>query len=253
MMERTKPIRGKRTRRPKPKQTRFTFPNGWGGRRAGSGRKPQGKSAGVAHRTRTAFTSRRPVEVTLSLRAGLPSLRGLREFAVLRGALAAGCERGEFRLIHFSVQSNHLHFIAEGDDRNCLARGLQGLAIRMARALNRLWHRCGSVFADRYHDRILGSPREVWFALRYVLCNARKHGAWTSSTRHDPFSSAPWFNGWRETLPAPEAASPTALARTWLLRKGWRALGLMSLADAPARAQQEGPLPMSRSPARPRR
>ena len=106
----------------------------------------------------------------------------------------------------------------------------------MARALNRLWKRMGSVFADRYHDRILQSPREVWNALRYVLCNARKHGAWTSATRHDPFSSAAWFDGWRGGPQRVEEPSPAAGARTWLLRDGWRFHGLIEIDAIPALA-----------------
>ncbi|MEO6595642.1 MAG: hypothetical protein ABIP94_12890 [Planctomycetota bacterium] len=42
-----------------------------------------------------------------------------------------------------------------------LARGLLGLAIRIARCLNKLWQRKGKVFADRYHDRILKTPRKT--------------------------------------------------------------------------------------------
>ena len=163
---------------------------------------------------------------------GLPSLRGLKEFAVLRGAMTEGCKREGFRLVHFRVQSNHLHLIAEGDCRTSLSRGLQGLAVRMARALNRLWRRIGSVFADRYHDRILRSPTEVWNALRYVLCNARKHGAWTSRSRPDPMSSAPWFEGWSEILPEPAESAPTPRARTWLLNEGWQRIGLISIGAA---------------------
>ena len=53
--------------------------------------------------------------------------------------------------------------------------GMQGLAIRIARGLNRLWGRKGKVFADRYHDRVLRTPREVRNALAYVLNNARRH------------------------------------------------------------------------------
>jgi REP-associated tyrosine transposase len=169
----------------------------------------------------------------MRVKQGLPSLRGLKEFAALRGAMVAGCKREGFRLVHFSVQSNHLHLIVEGDCRPTLSRGLQGLAVRMARALNRLWRRFGSVFADRYHDRILRSPTEVWNALRYVLCNARKHGAWTSRSRPDPMSSAPWFDGWSEALPEPAESTPTPRARTWLLNDGWRRIGLISIAAAP--------------------
>ena len=233
MPEQAKVVRRSRQRDPRPRQARFVFPNGWGGRRKGAGPKPRGERAGVSHRTRAALASRFPVEVTMRVRGGLPSLRGLQEYAALRAAITAGCERGGFRLVHYSVQSNHLHLIVEGSCRPTLSRGLQGLAIRMARALNQLWRRWGSVFADRYHDRILRSPREVWNALRYVLCNARKHGAWSSRTRPDPLSSAAWFDGWRETPPEPEESSPTARARTWLLRMGWRFHGLISIEATP--------------------
>ena len=61
----------------------------------------------------------------MRVKKGLPSLRGLKEFAILRGAMTAGCKREGFRLVHFSVQSNHLHLIAEGDCRTSLSRGLQ--------------------------------------------------------------------------------------------------------------------------------
>ena len=40
-----------------------------------------------------------------------------------------------------------------------------------------VFERRGSVFADRYHDRVLKTPREVRNALRYVLGNGRKHAA----------------------------------------------------------------------------
>jgi len=220
-------------RRAKPRQSKFEFPRGWGGLRRGSGRKPKEERAGVSHCTRAALAEPCPVQVTMRVKAGLPSLRGLREFAALRGAMQAGCRRGGFRLVHFSVLSNHLHMIVEGSSRSALSRGLQGLSIRMARALNRLWRRFGSVFADRYHDRILGSPTEVWNSLRYVLCNARKHGAWTSRTRHDPFSSASWFDGWRGAPAMTRAPSPASRARSWLLRTGWQLHGLIDIDATP--------------------
>src|SRR5688572_2419802 len=186
MTKQAKAVGGREKRVGRSNQAQFAFPNGWGGRRKGAGPKPRGARPGVSHRARAPLAARFPVEVTMRVKPGLPSLRGLREHAALRAAIVAGCERAGFRLVHYSVQSNHLHLIVEGSCRNGLSRGLQGLAIRMARALNRLWRRLGSVFADRYHDRILRSPREVWNALRYVLNNARKHGAWNSRTRPDP-------------------------------------------------------------------
>jgi putative transposase len=58
-------------------------------------------------------------------------------------------ERDGCRVVHFTVQSNHLHVIAEARDAMALARGVQALSIRIARAVNRVLGRRGPVFADR--------------------------------------------------------------------------------------------------------
>jgi len=149
-------------------------------------------------------------------------------------AFAAGRARDGFRLVQYSVQANHLHLIVEARSRWALARGLQGLAVRMARALNGLWRRAGSVFADRYHDHILKSPREVWNALRYVLCNARKHGGWGSGAHPDRYSSSAWFDGWRKAPPVQNGQAPVERPHTWLLRRGWRRHGLLRIDAVPS-------------------
>ncbi|MGH3848285.1 MAG: hypothetical protein ACRDRT_01000, partial [Pseudonocardiaceae bacterium] len=84
-----------------------------------------------------------------------------------------------------------------------------GLAVRIARCLNKLWKRVGSVFADRYHARILRTPREVRNALVYTLQNARKHGAW-SAPKPDVYSSGAAFDGWKPSQ-IPAVSSPRRL------------------------------------------
>ena len=113
------------------KQGELSFPNGWGGRRKGAGPKPKGERPGVSHRTRAPLASRFPVLVTVRLRDGLPNLRRRSEHEVLWGALASGKEQSGFRLVHYSIQGNHLHFMMEGTDRSRFSRGVQGLLIRI--------------------------------------------------------------------------------------------------------------------------
>jgi len=144
--------------------------------------------------------------------------------------------RHEFRLAHYSLQSNHVHLIAEADDRSVLSREMQGLLVRVARALNRLWVRKGAVFADRYHARQLRSPREVRAALVYVLLNARHHGLRLSGI--DLYSSGRWFDGWSRKLVF-ASRSAVATARTWLLRVGWRRHGLVGLGERPSAPTSE--------------
>ena len=141
--------RPRKPRRLKPQQTELPFRQ-HGGARKGAGRKAKGDRAGVAHRQRSALAMRHPAHVTLKLRPGLPPLRRREERAAILAAFARGKDRFGFRLAHFTIQNDHLHLIAEAADRVALRRGLQGLAIRIARALNKLWQRRGKVFADRY-------------------------------------------------------------------------------------------------------
>jgi REP element-mobilizing transposase RayT len=218
-----------------------------GGCRKGAGRKPKGQTAGVGHRQRAALAARYPVHVTVKLRQGLPKLRRKAEYAALRVAFAAGnagVERaGNFRLCHYAILNDHLHFLAEGQDRRALSRGIQGLLIRIARALNKLWSRRGKVFADRYHDRILKTPREVRNCIRYVLGNAKKHAAEGRELlvpqAIDTYTSAPWFDGFREhiTVRGIEAIPrPVMAAKSWMLTQGWRRHGLLSVHELPATA-----------------
>jgi len=113
----------------------------------------------------------------------------------------------------------------EGDGVGELRRGIQGLAIRVAKAINRALGRRGKVWWDRYHARALSTPREVRHALVYVLQNWKKHLAGARGL--DSRSSAAWFTGWRTSIVAPAGPPPVAPARTWLARIGWRRHGLV--------------------------
>ncbi len=146
-------------------------------------------------------------------------------------AFEAGRERFGFRLAQYSLQSNHLHLIAEAKDRRALSRGMQGVLVRIAQALNELWQHEGSVFADRFHARALRSPREVRNALVYVLQNARRHGF--SLRGADPCSSGPWFDGWKERITT-AIGRPVARAQCWLLCEGWRREGLIGIEESPS-------------------
>jgi REP element-mobilizing transposase RayT len=210
-----------------------------GGRRPGAGRKPRPGRRNVLHRARQRFASRHPLLVTLRADAAVGSLRAKQTFREVRASIAAAAQgRTGFRIVQFSVQRDHVHLIVEAEDRATLSLAMRGLAVRLCKAINRAVGRPrGRVFLDRYHDRILRTPREVRHALAYVLQNARKHGAAPRSAPRawvDPMSSGPWFDGWRAEVVIPRGrmrgvgppeACPVAEARTWLLRTGWRHYG----------------------------
>jgi hypothetical protein len=171
-----------------------------------------------------------PVHVTLRATAGLPSLRGAVVFSAVRRALSAS-SGVRFRIFQFSVQRDHLHLLVEAEGASGVARGCQGLAVRVARAVNRVLGRRGAVWGDRYHARWLRTPREVRNALVYVLQNVRKHVRGVRGL--DPRSSARWFEGWRVAIATPAAPSPVRTPRTWLARVGWKRHGLLHPDEEP--------------------
>jgi len=188
-----------------------------------------------------------PAHVTIRVREDVPSLRTVAIVHEIERTFARGCSRPDFRLVHYSLQGNHAHLVVEARDPAAMGRGMKAIGARLARAVNRIAGRSGPVFADRYHARMLPTPREVHRVLRYVMLNARRHAAKMRSAvktpvRHDPASSAQWFDGWRRSGPGartdvargqPAFASPVARARTWLLSVGWRRHGLLDPADVP--------------------
>ena len=154
-------------------------------------------------------------------------LRSRRCYGILYKAFRGCTTRADARVVQFSIQHDHVHMMVEAADARALARAVQGMAIRMAKGLNKLMGRTGqgAVFADRYHARSLRTPTEVRHVLVYVLCNGRKHdrfGKGFTAGWIDPYSSGPWFTGWTVRVPPPNRAPPVSPATVWLLTKGWR-------------------------------
>ena len=211
------------------------FGPGRGGKRLGAGRKPKGERAGVSHAARTKLVKRFPVHVTMRIADDLPSLRKPHTEESLRAVFCAMKPRPGFRIVHYSIQTNHVHLIVEAESTSALSRGMQALAIRMAQTLNRDWGRKGKVFGDRYHASILDSPRRVRNAIVYVLKNAWKHGRDVRGAL-DRYASGWCFQGWREKVKVngvDDFEVPVEDPRTWLLRVGWRKHGRIGVFELP--------------------
>jgi REP element-mobilizing transposase RayT len=209
--------------------------NTWGGKRRGAGRKPRYERAGVSHLRRAAHVRHQPLHVTVRVRGGLPSLRTQSLYSCVLAQLQEA-KRRFLRIVHFSVQSNHIHMLVEANDRRCLGQGMKGFAVRVARHVNGLLCSGGRVFADRYHARALKTPRDVRNVLIYVLFNRKKHGA--DGVGADPCSSARFFEGWSDRASFAKARGspddwPVAPCETWLLRSGWKRGGKLGPDDGP--------------------
>lgn len=155
------------------------------------------------------------------------NLRSRRGFRVILRAFAGAAERFGMRVTHFSVMGNHVHLIVEADGTPALSRGMQGLAIRLAKGLNKLMGTRGAVFADRFHAHPLQSPAEARNAIDYVMNNARIHAE--RQGRQGPCGADDYAVGpaqvtdssavWRRLH---AAGPPIAQPASWLLTDGWR-------------------------------
>ncbi len=199
-----------------------------GGARPRAGRKR--RSDLLSHVRRAEFDGgRSPLHVTVRFARHVWNLRSQRGFACVRHALSFEAQRGELRIVHYSVQGNHLHMVVEAADKQALSRRMQGFGIRLARRLNALMRRRGRVYGDRYHARVLASPRATWRAIRYVLENHAHHAAaGRSVARRDRWASEGLAELVAKPRPQPEGAGPpepgtlTVEPATWLLAHGWR-------------------------------
>jgi REP element-mobilizing transposase RayT len=212
-----------------------------GGTRPGAGR-PK-KPGAVSHDSRPVLKSRFPQHVTLRVDRGVPTLATLVLMKIIREVIRES-HKERFRIVEFNVLANHLHLITEAASNGAMSRGIQGFKVRLVHRLNSALKRSGSMFPDRFHARYLKTPTEVRHCLRYVLLNRKHHAAEQKFAKNwiDPFSSAPWFDGWTAKVIAIEGwpenlvayDRPTASPETWLLRVGWRQCGLLALDERPA-------------------
>ncbi len=108
------------------------------------GRPPKGARAGAPHKPRPELTKHQPVHVVLRVVKAIGSMRKRHMYKALREATIAVARRelayketGVFRIVHISIQRDHIHLLVEADHKLALSRGMQSFQISAAKHLNR--------------------------------------------------------------------------------------------------------------------
>ena len=226
------------------------------------GRPPKGPRSSERHKKRPAIKASEPVHVTLRVVEGVGRLRTRAVYKAVREAMFVIYRREDCRIVHLSIQGNHVHLLVEAENRMALAAGMKAFEISAAKHINAAvsnagswWERRklsvkpkrrkGQVFADRYHAEVIRTPRQARNALAYVLNNWRKHREHRAKLARgwlvDPFSTGWSFDGWKEREDEPfvwklRASYEPIMSwrpRTWLLSTGWRRYGLVSVYEVP--------------------
>ncbi len=179
-----------------------------------------------------------------------PYLRSQRIVTVIAEQLRRAIARG-IKVVHYSIQGDHLHLLVEAADATKLARGMQWLFSRIAMEVNRVALRSGRLFRDRHFRQTLESPTQVRRALVYIVMNGRKHGAQQGRSLLplyewlDECSTAGFIDKWHPADQPTALAlararagpcSPGAKPTTWLARTGWwqRGGGALRFGEMPA-------------------
>ncbi len=136
-----------------------------GGIRPGAGRKRL-HSKGVAHQIREKVTSRTALHVNFKVTTAIRNKHCLK---ILKRAIKNSRLHG-LAIVHFSLQSNHVHLVIEADNNEILTKGMRSITITFAKGINK-----GRIQIERYHLHVLKSLRETKNALHYVLFNQQKH------------------------------------------------------------------------------
>ncbi|MDB4970551.1 MAG: hypothetical protein JWN44_6240 [Myxococcales bacterium] len=89
----------------------------------------------MRHDRRPLLAKQFPVHVTWRINRQVWSLRSGRFPKVLKDVMYAGEKKG-FRVVHYAFLKDHIHLIVEAVDRVALSRGMQGLGVRVAKAVN---------------------------------------------------------------------------------------------------------------------
>ena len=144
---------------------------------------------------------RAPVFVTWAMRGHVWNLRAKRCLREIQRAFLVGRKSG-FQVVHYAVLGNHVHMLVEAEDGRALSRGMQGLAVRVARSLQRVMGKTGSVFKERFHSRVLKTAGDVKRVRLYIANNARRHYGAAEVAERDFAASQ----------------TPVHAPRTWIVR-----------------------------------
>src|SRR5262245_36789003 len=84
------------------------------------------------HKKRAEVDPRHGQHVTLRVTERVGYLRKPHMYRAIRGALKVSLKRENFRIVHFSIQGNHIHVVCEADDAKALTAGMTGFEISAA-------------------------------------------------------------------------------------------------------------------------
>ncbi|MBC7430062.1 MAG: transposase [Bacteriovorax sp.] len=150
--------------------------------------RPAINDRGIRHIRRDRITKPTSMHLTIKVReykADIKSKRILRALhhAIIRARLK------KLKVIHYTLEYNHVHLLVEASDHKVMHRGMQALGISLSKSINKIKCLKGTVYKHRYHLKRLTSTQQLKNVLHYIFNNGIHHKR--TSSILDPYNSMP--------------------------------------------------------------
>lgn len=139
----------------------------------GAGR-PRIHDPGISHRKRPCLKKPSSLHLTIKVKRIKAEMKNRTVLILLKRAILNARKQG-LRIIHFSLEYDHVHLLVEAADNLVLGKGMQAFGVTLSKAINRLKKLNGEVYKHRYHFRKITSTRELKVVMNYIFSNGMKH------------------------------------------------------------------------------
>lgn len=141
---------------------------------------------GIRHIEREEIFRTTSLHLTIKVRSHKADIKSKLVLRALHHAILRARRKG-LKIIHYTLEYNHIHLLVEASDKSVVHQGMQALGISLSKRINKIKGVTGSVYKHRYHLRKITSPRELKNVLHYIFNNGIHHSRTKSIL--DPYNS----------------------------------------------------------------
>ena len=136
--------------------------------------RPAIHDVGIRHVKRFRLKKASSLHLTIKVRENKADIQSKRILKALHHAIKRARLKG-LKVVHYTLEYNHVHLLVESVDNKTLHKGMQAFGITIAKAINKIKRSKGAVYKNRYHLRLISSPRQLKNVLHYIFNNGVKH------------------------------------------------------------------------------
>jgi REP element-mobilizing transposase RayT len=140
----------------------------------GAGR-PAIHDPGIRHTERPLIKKPSSLHLTIKVEKIKADIKNKTVLSILKRAIQNARKQG-LRVIHFSLEYDHVHLLIEAENNTTLGKGMQAFGVTFSKAINRVRKTTGKVYKHRYHFKAITSPKQLKNVMSYIFKNGVKHG-----------------------------------------------------------------------------